>query len=106
MSDTEKEPIIALEGTDGAGKNTVSIALIETLLNSSEYNVLHTSFPSYWAPHGTLIRYMNRGLSDEYAKEKKLSLQEELSLRTSMYALDRALTFLVIEQIQNEMSIN
>lgn len=94
--------IIGLEGTDGSGKNTVAIAIIETLLKQTNYIIFHTSFPNYWTPQGTIIREMNRELGDEYSQKNKLSLEDHLRLRLAMYSLDRALTFLVVDRIKRE----
>lgn len=100
MFENFNERIIGLEGTDGSGKNTVAIALIEVLLSQTESHILHTSFPNYWTPQGTIIREMNRELGDSFSDRNDLSLEDQLRLRAGMYALDRAITFLIVDQIQ------
>lgn len=93
------------EGSDGVGKNTLASALRENLFKADEIIVdgevhgqhdivlTEATFPFYPFPSGDIIRLSFLGLATQYANERGLSLDQEINLRTALFALDRALYY-------------
>ncbi|MFZ6022743.1 MAG: hypothetical protein ACOYT9_04760 [Patescibacteria group bacterium] len=107
-------PNIHLEGKDSVGKGDAAKNTVASLLFSKEIHfegrsyspqdvvVLQTDFPQYWGL-GALIRKMNsRQVGGKYFAEKSYSPEETLHLRKAMYAIDRLVTLLVMENIPKD----
>lgn len=107
MDNEFNHEILAVEGTDGCGKDYTTKALAyEVVTSDHNIKLVYTSYPNYWYPQGRFIRSMNRGVAEEYAFANHLSFEEELILRGSMYALDRAINQLVVEDLLSPDQLN
>ncbi len=96
--------VIAIEGTDKSGKNTLYRSLLKKLLSASNSDryIIALNFPNYMTPIGTLVRQMNRGYGDSFVLKNSLSFESELRIRKAAYALDRLFNLLVVSEYLTE----
>ena len=86
MDNKHKPYLINIEGADGTGKHTVSMAL-KTIFEDKGYKVHVTSFPVYGTPSGDLISSFLQG---KIIGDSKIS---EPVLSSLMYTIDRMIYF-------------
>jgi hypothetical protein len=110
MPDKGNTVSVELAGKDSVGKGSACKTMLGMLQNaqavevngqrieSEDILVVHTDFPQYWGL-GSLIKTMNSSVGRRYFEN--MNQQDVLHLRKGLYAIDRLVSLIVLQDIQS-----